>query len=726
MDSDIEKNFINCIKCIADKLKSDNNYVNKEYILEFKEKCDAIESNIESILNENRVLRIGIVGEVKAGKSSFLNALIFDGKDILPKAATPMTAALTKISYGKSSNARVVFYNDYDWDKVKIYSNYYDCELKKLYAQYHASKKNFSSQNDKDIKKSLEENIPIQYRSCKELTEIAKNNHINIGEYLNKSINIAIDELDNYIGVDGKFTCIVKHIELQLNNPILKDIELIDTPGLNDPILSRSDTTKKFLMNCDVVFLLSYTGQFLNNEDINFLIATLPNEGIGKAILIGSKFDSAILDYPKKKATFVEALVGSRRKFDEQAKSNINSCLNSDYRSQVLMKIKNSLPPQYISSLMFSIAQKMKEHISLDESEEHIIKQYQKRFKDFQISYDFLIDFSNIYNIKKNTFKEVFSEKDKIIKEKSNLLLKGQKNKLLSILEDINIQACQNLSDINNYDKNKLEKKLEMIEEKVSSIRIEIKNIFNMCAIDAKRVLTDIDVDIEKEVDKYTNIKINQRTEEHRETYNEGIFGIKKVTYKRTDTIYSVDVSNVISNIRKYITKAKNIANEEFSRLININELKKNIKETVIAAFDLSDKNFNENDVLVPIELVMKKIIIPTIDINISDYDEMILKNFSSGTVEGQEINQLKVKQEIVLQEIYKHISSILKNTESKISNILEEQANMFVDNIINQLSTNIRLIEKKLEDKDNSIKEYKKFINKIKTYKGEIIKIKA
>ena len=50
----------------------------------------------------------------------------------------------------------------------------------------------------------------------------------------------------------------------------------------------------------------------------------------------------------------------------------------------------------------------------------------------------------------------------------------------------------------------------------------------------------------------------------------------------------------------------------------------------------------------------------------------------------------------------------------------------MFVDNIINQLSTNIRLIEKRLEDKDNSIEEYKKFINKIKTYKGEIIKIKV
>ena len=47
------------------------------------------------------VLRIGIVGQVKAGKSSFINALLFDGNDILPKASTPMTAALTVIKYSE-------------------------------------------------------------------------------------------------------------------------------------------------------------------------------------------------------------------------------------------------------------------------------------------------------------------------------------------------------------------------------------------------------------------------------------------------------------------------------------------------------------------------------------------------------------------------------------------------------------------------------------------------
>ncbi len=49
---------------------------------------------------EKRRLSIGIVGQMKAGKSTFLNHLLFGGQPLLPKAATPKTAALTRIRYG--------------------------------------------------------------------------------------------------------------------------------------------------------------------------------------------------------------------------------------------------------------------------------------------------------------------------------------------------------------------------------------------------------------------------------------------------------------------------------------------------------------------------------------------------------------------------------------------------------------------------------------------------
>ena len=53
----------------------------------------------DDFFREDRKLNIGIIGRVKAGKSTFLNSLLFNGEPVLPMAATPKTAALTKIEY---------------------------------------------------------------------------------------------------------------------------------------------------------------------------------------------------------------------------------------------------------------------------------------------------------------------------------------------------------------------------------------------------------------------------------------------------------------------------------------------------------------------------------------------------------------------------------------------------------------------------------------------------
>ena len=82
-------------------------------------KSSELEKSIKEKEDEGRVLKLGILGRVKAGKSSLLNALIFDGNDVLPKAATPMTAALTILEYGEETKADVEFFTQEDIDDIK-------------------------------------------------------------------------------------------------------------------------------------------------------------------------------------------------------------------------------------------------------------------------------------------------------------------------------------------------------------------------------------------------------------------------------------------------------------------------------------------------------------------------------------------------------------------------------------------------------------------------------
>ena len=85
-DKSIDQDFISVINSISAELEGHVDLVGDEVICQFTDKAKRIASSISEIKREGRQLKIGIIGCVKAGKSSFLNALVFDGYQILPKA----------------------------------------------------------------------------------------------------------------------------------------------------------------------------------------------------------------------------------------------------------------------------------------------------------------------------------------------------------------------------------------------------------------------------------------------------------------------------------------------------------------------------------------------------------------------------------------------------------------------------------------------------------------
>lgn len=85
----------------------------------------SVKEDTRSLLEEDRLLRLGIVGQLKAGKSTLLNLLLFDGRDVLPKAATPMTAALTPIVKSDRNEIEVAYYSRKEWERIEQYAQEY-------------------------------------------------------------------------------------------------------------------------------------------------------------------------------------------------------------------------------------------------------------------------------------------------------------------------------------------------------------------------------------------------------------------------------------------------------------------------------------------------------------------------------------------------------------------------------------------------------------------------
>ena len=738
------------LKEISEMLEIGKELIPDDAIVRFQDASQGLDKELEDIIQEGRELRLGIVGQVKAGKSSFLNALLFDGQDILPKAPTPMTAALTRISYSDTPRAKIVFYTEDDWSSIKKFADEYDKKIKKLYEEYE---ENFSQMQEKENKKfrfgcstaisqknvmskkeSLEnfeklnqDKISMEYKACKEVVDMAQS--LNVKQYLGREQVIEatqgdeygyLKKLNEYVGVEGKFTPIVKYTEISLCNKLLEGIEVVDTPGMNDPILSRSRTTQKFLIKCDAVFLLGYCGQFLGADDMGFIMSSLPNEGISKAVLIGSKMDSAILQYPlKNNPSFKKAYCGTKKNCEDQARDNINECSVSAHNKELLSQIKQSLPPYCISSLAYSAARQIQNGEGLGQYEQKMVDNLRKRFMDFSYDANTLLGLSSIPDVRKEIFEETKKQKDQIIQQRINDVVNSQIVKFQSILEDVNIQAKNNQNDLKKYDCEQLKEQLESFKEKLDSVRLVVKNIFDDAAIESKRAMDEIAVIIGEIMEEYLDIEVTHDTKTKHHSSTSG-FWIFKETEHWDETIHinTAEVNDVYRNIKKYRLACKKKINDNFKSLLKIGELEKQIKEVVMDAFDQADRKFDERKILDPLKIAIKGITLPSFEISLEPYEEELDKELggivSNGIVKNENIPLLKKSQDKVLQKMSQDIENKIKGQREDISRKLQKEGAEFIDKIVIQLEDNQKKLEELISDKEANLKKFDVFIHRI------------
>lgn len=106
------------------------------------------------------------------------------------------------------------------------------------------------------------------------------------------------DDLKNlveYVGADGKYVSIVKSVRITLPEEWLKGVEIVDTPGFNDPVVSREERTKEFLKRADVVLMMLYAGRAFDSTDRDILFDKVRKVGVGKIILAVNKYDIQIV-----------------------------------------------------------------------------------------------------------------------------------------------------------------------------------------------------------------------------------------------------------------------------------------------------------------------------------------------------------------------------------------------------------------------------------------------
>ncbi|WQV22729.1 dynamin-like GTPase family protein [Helicobacter pylori] len=440
---------------------------------------EELEKTLKEMQAKDRDLKVGIIGRVKAGKSSLLNALIFEGVEILPKAATPMTASLTILKYANTLSAEVEFYSPKDIAEleneheryVREFNRIVEEEVKKqkekqsLLNRAKEGLKNKFSRNKSD-EAAPKERVLSDEEIVKKAERIAKNelekdarlvSSYDQYEKIKKSGSLNTEKLDpriqanslqdlnqkllQFVDANGKYMPYTKAVQISLNNPNLKDLEVIDTPGVNDPIASREERTKALLKDCDVVFIVSPSGQFLTDSDMSLFDRVSNKEGLQEIYFVASQADSAVLsmsEVEKSNQHLPTALENAQKSLSSQL-NNIMEKLIENYPNQreVFEKaIKNGVI--LTSGVCFSMHKDFSNQASWERSQK--TEEYHNALRNLKDSYpdafssddkskESLLFLSNMGAIEER-LKKAAKEKEKIISQKLQSYAESQANNL--------------------------------------------------------------------------------------------------------------------------------------------------------------------------------------------------------------------------------------------------------------------------------------------------------
>lgn len=693
--------------------------------LDFQSVTTTLETEIQRAQQDARKLSIGIVGAMKAGKSSFLNACIFGGRDVLPKAATPMTAALTRIRYSETPQATVHFYERKDWEKIEDNAQKYEEQLNTKYSNYckiydrsHADSTEGVCSKQVFERTLFQQDVSEVLKSAKELTQMVGSNsaileHLGDADVLDGDI---MAKLQDYVGARGRFTPIVNYVELEVNLPELEDLEIVDTPGLNDPIVSRSYATRQFLRACDVVILLSLCSQFMDANTVGLMANGLPDNGVRKVIVVGSKLDSGLLNEPK--GSFAVASQHALNSYKGQFRNTMQQAMrNNPRRAGIMEKISES-DLLFVSSTCSSMARKQKQHQPLSPAENLVLQNLHSNFPDFDET--LLSSIGGINKVLK-TLEAVRQQKAEIIHGKNNTLLETAQINHLRALDKIQQELSSSRTTLKNSTSEQLLQRTKAIQQVMESSRGKLMYIFDGAAIGCKNKVNQLLPQLTLEQQNHQRLDVQTSSEEHHGVEGTGLFGLIKEHYSYTVTNNRVDVSEVVTNLEHHASTCQNTINQEFQYVFNREQLSHRIVEVVLDAFRKSDMEFDEDDIRLPLQNVLNELSSPEIRFDYTTYIDKVESQFPSGYAENDDIHKLKSLQTRLLNEIDQDMGQQLTAALQMAANMLNKQAVTFADRIQELLCGELEKLQGQIQERETYLAAYQQFDKTIQQMKKQL-----
>ena len=298
---------------------------------------------LDEALNEAKIpecYRVAVVGRFKVGKSSFVNKLA--GERLAGVHTNPETAAISVFRYSETAWAEVELISAEDWEKLRQdhAEDPKNAEVKR-YERFTTFNERPPGK-DKEGRQIEKVRYDLAALESKWLAPGGKRHKIESKGWETP------EGKKQFLTAIKKFTTsreplhyLVNKLTIHAPIPILRDqIELIDTPGLDDTDHFRVLLTEDLVKDVDAILYLTLSGACYGQSDKDFIIRQLRRRQIKHLQLIVTKADETYEnsvrdanDNDEDAPSFKEFTVRETNRVREETSATLTELLKSNQLS---------------------------------------------------------------------------------------------------------------------------------------------------------------------------------------------------------------------------------------------------------------------------------------------------------------------------------------------------------------------------------------------------------
>jgi hypothetical protein len=650
-------------------------------------------------------LSIGVMGQIKAGKSSFLNQLLFGGQPLLPEAATPKTANLTRIRHAEAPCFTAHFYAPESW-----------AALEKLAAS---------------------EAQDVAASAARELVQQARRDHgAGIAALLAQGkielhtgdIGALLGRINDYVGAEGRFTPLVESSELALPLPELAGIEIVDTPGMNDPVVSRTDKTRTYMNQCDVVFFLSPSGRLLDGSDQQLLAAQLPAKGVKRLVLVAAQFDAAILDEEgdKEHDSLDKCETSVRQRLSDHARRNLK-LLAAQREKQGFADIAALLrgigTPLFASTYAQAFASLPPSQWS--SGQRHVHHLFAELAEDYWCGVvPDATDWRRIggFAALEVALDQARADKETILASQRARLEAELSRALAHLLANLREQASERIAFLQAHDMADLDAHASQANKRLQAIADTlvgyVQGQANAARAQARRILGDLQQGASRarNLENHTGHETRERSVQVSDSkwYNPFSWGSSHTEYYTESTTYRyLAVADALENLRTYFENSRRHLLDLFDELIAPDALSVGLRRELLGVLDTHSDDFDPRGLRALIETTLARLPWPQLDVVAPDPGQA-LAGFSGDLRASNEMSALRERLAQVVGELQQTLAGRLDRAVQQVCAKLDTLAGQLQAALTQSLAADLIRLRTALADKVAQVERMQALVKKI------------